>query len=119
MSIYGMQEPAVRDADAHMQRGERLEAARAAYCNERERELVRMLSTQPLSATVSANHAWGRGDVPVAQELAAWVRDTATDADITLAEAMFSDIARTRLTRAFALARAEMDADQLLARGAL
>lgn len=118
-AIYGMADSALRDADAYMTNGERLEAARAAYCGERVRELVRALTVAPLIATIDGDYSLRRGEVVIAHELAAWVRDQAADADATLAEAMFSDIARRRLIGAWAQARAEMEADRLIARGSL
>lgn len=112
-------DPILVEADAYTARGDMLQAARDAFATERTRELTRAFAAMPLSFEVDANWAWGRGPVPVAQELAGWVRETIADADATMAEAMFSDIARQRLVRAFIDARVEMEADQLLARGGL
>ena len=118
-ALYGAADPAVRAADAYMQRGERLEAARNAYCAEREREIVRSLTLAPLADTISGNYAYSAGDVVISHGMVAWVIQTAADPEASLAEAMFSDIARRRLVQAFAQARAEMDADAMLARGVL
>jgi len=114
-----------RSRDANLGAIEREEARaviaddqRRRVVTDRRRELIRLLEQRPLSAVIPSMYAADRDLSTVSADMVGWVLETSLDPDKTLAEAMFSILARTRLVERYAQARAERDAEKWLgARG--
>lgn len=108
-----------RDRDQNLAATEREEDRAAYYDNRRERaehdrsrELVRLLEQRPLSAVVPSLYAIERDLTTVSADMVGWVLETSLDPDATLAEAIFSIEARTRLIQKYADARAVRDTER-------
>jgi hypothetical protein len=111
--MYGTPEPALADAYRVTGRQVRLEQRREAFVARREAELTKMLATRPLLACVPALYGQERGAVPVAADMAGWINESSLDPDRTIAECMFSEAARARIVRKYALTRAKLECELL------
>jgi hypothetical protein len=108
--MYGYRDPEVEQAAAAEDRAAAIGDKKADWRADRSRELIALLETRPLLATMPANYATER-DAPVSVELVEWVWATSADAARTLAEAIYSPTARYRLHRLFAEDAAERECE--------
>jgi hypothetical protein len=109
--MYGYRDPEVEQAAAAEDRAAALSDKKADWQDFRARELVALLETRPLLATMPACYAMER-EPTVSAELVEWVMQTSGDAARTLAEAIYSPTARYRLHRLFAEQAAEHEASK-------
>ena len=110
--MYGYRDPDVEHAAAAEDRAAAIADRKADWQDFRSRELIALLETRPLLATMPACYAMER-EPTVSVELVEWVMQTSGDAARTLAEAIYSPTARHRLHRLFAADAASIECDAL------